>query len=388
MIIPNVRYAVAVFAVAVALAVERMLDLYLVAAPVSLLLCAIMVSGWFGGLRGGLLAVAISLLAFDFMYVAPVKSFGVAADEIPRMTIFTLSAVFVGWLSAAQRTTAESLRSARDQLRQSVHELRKANETLKADEAERRRAEEELRQARADLTRVSRITTMGELTASLAHEVNQPIAAAVINANSVSRWLAAVPPDVEEARAAAARMVKDATRAADIINRVRLLFRKGESTTELVDVNSIIEEMTRLLRGEAAQHAVSTTLALALDLPTLVGDRIQLQQVVMNLMVNGIEAMKEVDTARELVVTSQREREDRVLVSVRDTGVGLPGEGDEIFRAFFTTKAQGTGMGLSISRSIIEAHGGRLWASNVSPRGACFHFTLPVPTERQRHALS
>src|SRR5216684_4278221 len=239
-----------------------------------------------------------------------------------------------------------------------------------------KRAEEALRQARADLAHVSRVTTMGELTASLTHEVNQPIAAAVTNANTCLRWLTRDHPDVEEARAAAMRIVKDGMRAADIIKRIRLLFKKGTPERELVDVNEVIREMIVLLRSEATRYKILVRTELA-DLPQVMGDRLQLQQVLMNLMINGIDAMKDVEGTRELAIKSQRAENEHVLVSVSDTGVGLPvQQADQIFEAFFTTKVQGTGMGLSISRSIVESHGGRLWAAENSPRGASFYFTL------------
>jgi C4-dicarboxylate-specific signal transduction histidine kinase len=294
------------------------------------------------------------------------------------MTIFVFSGLFVGWLSASQRTTTQSLRSARDQLSKTVDDLRAANETLKAEDAERRRAEEALRQVQADLTRVSRITSMGELTASLAHEVNQPIAAAVINANSCSRWLTGDEPNIGEARAAAARIVQDGTRAAEIINRVRMLFRKGDPEWEPVDLNDIVREILGLLRGEVAQHSVSLRLELAPGLPGTMGDRVQLQQVMMNLIMNGIDAMKDVEGERALTINTKQGPVDQLEVSVSDTGIGLPEKHDQIFRPFFTTKSHGLGMGLSISRSIVEAHSGRLWASNGSPRGATFHMALPV----------
>jgi PAS domain S-box-containing protein len=253
------------------------------------------------------------------------------------------------------------------------------------DITDRKRAEEErerLRQAQADLARVNRVTTMGELTASLAHEVNQPIAAALTNANTCLRWLTRDHPDLEEAREAASRIVKDATRAADIISRVRLFYKKGAQQRELVDVNEVIQEMIVLLRSEATRHNISVRTELAADLPQVTGDRVQLQQVLMNLMINGIDATKEVEGTRELAVKSERGEDEQVLVSVSDTGVGLPAQqADQIFKAFFTTKPNGTGMGLSISRSIVEAHGGRLWAAENSPRGASFYFTLPTKAE-------
>jgi PAS domain S-box-containing protein len=252
------------------------------------------------------------------------------------------------------------------------------------DITQRKLAEEALRQAQVDLAHVSRVTTMGELTASLAHEVNQPIAAAVTDANTCLRWLTRDQPDLEEAREAASRMAKDATRAADIISRIRLLFKKVSPQRELVDVNEVVREMIVLLRSEATRYSISIRTQLALDLPQVMGDRVQLQQVLMNLLLNSIDAMKDVDTTRELIINSQPAKNGQVMVSVSDTGVGLPPhQAEQIFNAFFTTKPNGTGMGLRISRSIIESHGGRLWAANNSPRGASFCFTLPTKAEAE-----
>jgi PAS domain S-box-containing protein len=246
----------------------------------------------------------------------------------------------------------------------------------------RKQAEEALRQAQADLAHVSRVTTMGELTASLAHEVKQPIAAAITNARTCLRWLAADTPNIEEARAAAMRIVKDQTRAAEIISRIRLLFNKGTPQRELVDVNDVIREMLVLLRGETTRYSVLVRTELMADLPQVMGDRVQLQQVMMNLIMNSNDAMKEVNGTRDLTIKSEQAENEQVLVSVSDTGVGIPPQqADQIFDAFFSTKPQGTGMGLRISRSIIESHGGRLWATHNSPRGASFCFTLPTKVE-------
>jgi C4-dicarboxylate-specific signal transduction histidine kinase len=249
------------------------------------------------------------------------------------------------------------------------------------DVTERKRADEareRLRQAQADLAHVNRVTTMGELTASLAHEVNQPITAAVTDANACLRWLTRDAPDVEEARAAALRIVKDAMRAADIVSRIHLLFQKRATPRELVDLNEVIREMVVLLRGEATRYDISVRTELAAGLPEVLGDRVQLQQVVMNLLMNGTDAMKDMAGVRELAITSQLADQEECLVSVSDTGIGLPAQqADQIFQAFFTTKPHGIGMGLSISRSIVESHGGHLWARANAPRGASFYFTLP-----------
>jgi signal transduction histidine kinase len=198
------------------------------------------------------------------------------------------------------------------------------------------------------------------------------------------RWLTRDQPDLEEAREAASRIVKDATRAAEIISRIRQLFQKGTPQRELVDVNEVIREMIVLLRGEATRYAISFRTSLAADLPQVMADHVQLQQVLMNLMMNAIDAMKDVDGNRELDIKSQLGHDGQVLISVSDTGMGLPaGKLDKMFNAFFTTKPQGTGMGLAISRSIVESHGGRVWATANSDRGATFHVTLPINVEAQ-----
>ena len=253
---------------------------------------------------------------------------------------------------------------------------------LVASLSEQNRAEAALRQAREDLAHVNRVTTMGALTASLAHEVNQPIAAAVTNAQACLNRLAGDTPNLEAARASAMSIVEDGTRAAEIISRTRLLFTKGSPRRELVDVNDVIREMIVLLSREITRYGISVRTQLASHLPRLMGDRVQLQQVMMNLIMNSVDAMKDVDETRELAITSQHAEDGRLMVSVIDTGVGLPSQqADQIFYAFFTTKPQGTGMGLSISRSIVESHDGRLWASDNSPRGACFHVVLPTAVE-------
>jgi signal transduction histidine kinase len=218
---------------------------------------------------------------------------------------------------------------------------------------------------------------MGELAASLAHEIKQPITAAATNARTALRWLKREPPDIGEACEAASRIVKDVNRAADIIDRNRSLYRRGTPQWEPVDVNEVIRQMIVLLRDAANRQSVSFRIELDGALPTITADRVQVQQVLMNLMLNGVEAMK--DTGGELTIRSKKTGDGQILLSVSDLGIGLPVENAEhIFDAFFTTKAQGTGMGLSISRRIIESHGGRLWACANAERGATFQFTIPA----------
>ena len=252
------------------------------------------------------------------------------------------------------------------------------------DTTERKRAEQErekLRQVEDDLAHINRVSMLGEMAASLAHEIKQPIAAAITSANSCIEWLAHEPPNLDRARAAANKVDKYGNRAAEIIDRIRSLYKKSPSQRELVDVNQIIHEMLTLLKGEADRCSVAMRTELAAQLPKVRAERVQLQQVFMNLMLNAIEAMR--DKGGELTVKSQLQ-ESQLLLSVSDTGVGLPTEKTEqIFSAFFTTKSQGSGMGLAISRSILESHGGRLWATANDGRGATFHFTLPTEVTKQ-----
>jgi PAS domain S-box-containing protein len=248
------------------------------------------------------------------------------------------------------------------------------------DVTERRRSEEErerLHRAQAELAHINRFSTLGELTASLAHEIKQPIGAAVTNAEACFRLLNRAQPDILEAREAALEMVKDARRAADIIDRVRMLHQKGSSQLVQLDVNEVIGEIVAMMQNEAIRKSITIHTNFGRKLPKVMADRVQLQQVLMNLILNGIEAMQ--GASGELAVKSRADGGGQLLISVTDTGLGLPGKNSEqIFDPFFTTKPQGTGLGLAITRSIVEAHGGRIWASANSDRGATFHFTLPT----------
>ena len=258
---------------------------------------------------------------------------------------------------------------------------------ISTDIEDRKRAEEERERLRDDLAHVNRVSTLGELAASLSHELKQPIAASMTDAETCMLWLKRDQPALDEVLEAAMRIVKAGTRSTEIIDRLRSLYKKSPAKRKLVDVNEIVGEMLLLLRGQANRYSISMHTDLAPDLPKITADRVQLQQVFMNLMLNAIEAMK--DTAGELTIKAELGQGGQLLLSVSDTGAGLPSENmEQIFNAFFTTKPQGSGMGLSISRSIVESHGGRLWAADNPTRGARFCFTLPTSGETHDSVVS
>jgi C4-dicarboxylate-specific signal transduction histidine kinase len=252
---------------------------------------------------------------------------------------------------------------------------------------ERKQAEEKLRaseqrllDAQMELAHVNRVTTIGQLAASIAHEVNQPLAGVVANAEACLRWLDRGIPDLDAARRSVEWIIDDGNRASDVIRRVRALANKADIEKMPLDVNDIVSETIPLVQRELISHQVSLRMELAPALPTILGDRVQLQQIIINVVMNGIEAMQSVtDRPRELVIRSGQHETQQVLVSVTDCGVGIPTEDvGRLFDAFFTTKPSGMGMGLSICRSIVEVHGGRLWATANVPHGSTFQFTLPV----------
>ena len=259
-------------------------------------------------------------------------------------------------------------------------ELEKAYATLRAEMGERQRAQEAFSQAQAHLAHVNRVMTMAELTASIAHEVNQPLAAVVTIANACERWLAGDAPNIEKARDALGRIVKAGMMASEVIARNRALFQNSAPERQRLDVNEVIRETTDLLGHEGMRNGVSIETELAADLPPVMADRVQLEQVLLNLLMNGLDAIKATsDRTGELHIRSRRENSKEVLIMVEDSGVGLDAElVEKVFSPFFTTKSHGLGMGLTISRSIVESHGGRLWAVPSPSRGATFQFTLPA----------
>ena len=344
---------------------------------------AIIVATWLGGRGPGWVAVLLSTLSVLYYFIPPLRAWNVKPRDIPFFLTFVACQGAVSWLIAWRKETEDALRHARDELELRVaertEELKDANDALLAQIEEQRRTAEALQQTRTELARVARITTIGELTASIAHEVNQPLAAIVANADACVAWLALDTPDLAEARAAAMRTTLGATRASEVISRIRSLIKKASTERVPIQLNEVVNEMAALAESQASQNHVVVEMHLLPDMPSVFGDRIQIQQVILNLIMNGMEAMSNVTgRPRELSIRTQMADGNQACVSVHDTGVGVSADNiGRLFEPFYTTRSDGIGMGLPISRSIIEAHGGRLWAESTIDQGSIFQFTLP-----------
>jgi C4-dicarboxylate-specific signal transduction histidine kinase len=344
---------------------------------------AVIASTWYCGKGPGWVAVGLSTVAVLYYFIPPFRSFSVKPEDIPFFLSFIACALIANWLIAWRKEIEDSLKRARAELEARVEErtaeLKSTNEALVNQIAEQKRTEAALQVTRTELARVVRITTIGGLTASIAHEVNQPLAAVVANADACVAWLSRQDPNLTEARAAAERTIQGATRASEVIVRIRSLISKATPERAQVGINDTIKQALALADGQAFRNNVSVVAELAPDLPAVLGDAVQLQQVTLNLLMNGIEAMIGVnDRPRQLVVRSELQEGGQIHVSVQDSGIGLSSEVmARLFEPFFTTRAKGIGMGLPTSRSIIETHGGKLWAEPNDSHGASFQFTLP-----------
>jgi len=324
---------------------------------------AVMVSAWFGGMGAGLFAVLLSTVVVDYFFVPPFYSWQISTTAETYFVAFVVCALVASWISSAKKKSEEALQEARSHLEIKVSERTAA-----------------LMQTQAELTRLSRLLSMGELTASIAHEISQPLTAVVSNGDACLQWLSATPPNLEKARQSTEKIVQDGTRAGAVVSRIRALFKKEEPVKNWVEINEVIEELVEFLRHEAASRHISIGMQLCPSLPLLKADRVQLQQVLLNLVMNAMDAVTDAAAKRkEIVIRSGLQKESKLLIAIEDGGTGLnPQTVDRIFDPFFTTKPHGIGVGLSISRSIVESHEGRLWAMPNAGGGAIFQFTLPI----------
>jgi C4-dicarboxylate-specific signal transduction histidine kinase len=370
------RYGLAALAVTAATIIQHFGDMHFAVTPS--FLCAVLFGGWFGGLGPGLFATALSILALKYYFIPETGTFALDTAYIPSLTLFSLAALFITWINSRERNAAKSLIYARDQLDIKLHELENSNKSLQAEITARERAEGELDQLRSELAHVTRVMTLGELAASIAHEISQPLTAIVTDSSTGSRCLDGPSPNLNGARQALARITKDGNRAADVVTRIRALAKKSSIQMTKIDLNEIVSSVIAVTRNEIERNRIALRTVLDDDLPTVRGDRVQLQQVLLNLIMNALEAMTASET-RDLLVCSSFPGAKNVLVSVCDTGLGLETQKiDRLFEAFYTTKPNGMGMGLAICRSIMRTHGGRLTARANEPRGTIFDVELPI----------
>ena len=329
----------------------------------------VVASAWFGGAGPGLVSVVLSTLLVDYFFLPPFNSFSVSPSAEAYFAAFVACASIASWISSSKKKAERDLRQARDEL-----ELRVSERTAT------------LMKTQGELARLSRMLSMAELTASVVHEMGQPLTGVVTNAQACLEWLSAVPPNTEKASRSARSIVRDGTRAGLVLDRMRSLFRKGPLEKEWLDINGVIQELMVLVRDEARRRSVQINLLLEPHLPDVRADRVQLQQVILNLTLNAMDAVEEKTQAdRRVSLTSARKPGREILIRVEDWGAGLPAElREKIFEPFFTTKPDGIGVGLSISRSIVEAHNGHIQAVPGDDCGTVVEFTIPLEKGRSK----
>ncbi|HZE27514.1 MAG TPA: sensor histidine kinase [Terriglobales bacterium] len=356
------RYAIALLTVAAALVATLLLRRFFPYPFLFLFFGAVMASAWFGGTGPGLFSVLISTLVVDYFFVPPFHSLAISTSAEAYFAAFVACALVASWVSSSKKKSEVALKHGLDRL-----EIRVSERTA------------ELMKTQAELAHLSQVLSMAELTASIAHEINQPLTAVVTHGHACVEWLSASPPNLEKTRQTIERMIQDGTRAGAVLSRIRALFKKEAPAKDWFDMNEVIHELTVFLRDEAVRRRISIRTDLVPGLTKVKADRVQLQQVVLNLMMNGMDAVAETTGRPRELLISAREEDSELLVRVEDSGIGLNAEtAEKIFQPFFTTKPHGIGMGLSISRSIIESHEGHLWAVPRPTGGAVFQFTLPI----------
>ena len=379
-------YAISTLLVGVALGLTILVRSLLPYPFLYFFFAAVMASAWIGGTLVGLYSVVVSALVVAYYIIPPFDKFWMTATDATYFAVFVICVLVASWISSAKKGTEEALTEARDELEHRVSErtaeLQKSNEELRKSIEEHRKAQQALLTTQGELAHLNRVFTMGELTTSIAHEVNQPLTAVVTQGHACVEWLSSDPPDLGEARESARRIIQDGTRAGKILGHIRSLVKKEAPERGWLNMNDVIEELIVFLRGEALSQRIALRTDLAANLPKVRGDRVQLQQVVLNLIMNSMDAMRSLNGAnggaREIWIRTRRD-EAGVQVTVEDFGVGLNAAiAEKIFQPFFTTKEQGIGMGLSISRTIVESHAGHIWATPGGERGAIFQFTIPI----------
>jgi C4-dicarboxylate-specific signal transduction histidine kinase len=378
-------YLVAILSVVIAIVVTLFLGQG-IKHSATLFFCSVMLTSWFGGLWPGVFAGTLSVLALDYYFIPPLYALGIGAEDVADLTSFVATALFISWINGEQKRAKESIRRGRDELdarvRERTADLKGANAQLQLEIAEREAAENRLLAAQTEMARISRITTMGELAAGIAHELNQPLGSIVMSGDACLRWLETDPPNLDEVQQAVEAIIRDGSRASNVLVRTRKLIGRGEQVKESLDIKQVIREVLSLLEDKFRRDGISWHAEISENLPHALADRVLLQQVILNLVLNALDAMRPINHRPKVLHIRATRSVDDIVVLIRDSGPGLHREHlSRMFEAFYTTKIDGIGMGLKISRSIVEAHGGRLWAVANDGPGSSFYFALPIERE-------
>ena len=359
-------YGAAILSIAISFGLSLLLQQFFPYPFLFFFFGGVMASAWFGGTGPGLVSVVLSTILVDYFFLPPFHSFSISPSAEAYFAAFVACALVASWISSSKKKAEQALLDARDQLEQRVSDRTAA-----------------LMKTQGELAHLSRMLSMAELTASVVHEIGQPLTGVVTNAQACLEWLTGQPPNLEKAKRSAQSIVRDGTRAGDVLERIRSLFRKGPPEKEWLRIGVLIDELMALVRDEARRRQVEIRVLREEELPLVLVDRVQIQQVILNLMINGMDAVG--DSAPEekrVVLVARSNGPGEIAIRVEDWGVGLPPElCDRIFEPFFSTKPNGIGMGLSITRSIVEAHNGRIHACSRPGGGTAVEFTIPVVKE-------